>query len=99
MKDSLGYVVNSKPLWAIRDSDSKKEKKNEFHSWGFVNSKTLACLEFNSQRHKKETLGTGKMARRVKALAAGADNLFDPQNPGESGRENRLLNLFFDLYT
>lgn len=39
------------------------------------------------------------MARRVKALAAGADNLFDPQNPGEGGRVNRFLNLFFDLYT
>lgn len=27
LKDSLGYVANSKPLWAIRDSDSKKKKK------------------------------------------------------------------------
>lgn len=30
LKDSSGYVANSKPLWAIRDSDSKKKKKMNF---------------------------------------------------------------------
>lgn len=27
LKDSSDYEANSKPLWAIRDSDSKKKKK------------------------------------------------------------------------
>lgn len=38
------------------------------------------------------------MARRVKALAVKADNLFDHRNPSEDGKENRLINLLFDLY-